>query len=175
MVLSAGVFAGWYTIATDPTCISLMNMMMSSTRGVLVTGEDTCKSDREPSSGRGGGCHRPCSYRLVYPSEAPSARLRTARMFSRVDTKMLASHMHDGHDGRHDLYMWSTQPAKTCVSDGPQLGRRCSGLARLASARCSISRCLCRLTYAGINVYIFGGSAPPRVHVEHSQPAKTPA
>ena len=128
-----------------------------------------------PSSGRGGGCHRPCSYRLVYRSEAPSARLRTARMFSRVDTKMLASHMHDGHDGRHDLYMWSTQPAKTCVSDGPQLGRRCSGLARLASARCSISRCLCRLTYAGINVYIFGGSTPPRVHVETSQPAKTPA
>ena len=117
MVLSAGVFAGWYTIATDPTCISLMNMMMSSTRGVLVTGEDTCKSDREPSSGRGGGFHRPCSYRLVYPSEAPSARLRTARMFSRVDTQMLASHMHDGHDGRHDLYMWSTQPAKACVSN----------------------------------------------------------
>ena len=27
----------------DPTCTSLMNMMMSSTRGVLVTGEDTCK------------------------------------------------------------------------------------------------------------------------------------
>ena len=29
----------------DPTCTSLMNMMMSSTRGVLVTGEDTCKHD----------------------------------------------------------------------------------------------------------------------------------
>ena len=27
----------------DPTCTSLMNMMMSSTRGVLLTGEDTCK------------------------------------------------------------------------------------------------------------------------------------
>lgn len=25
------------------------------------------------------------------------------------------------------------------------------------------------------HVYIFGGSTPPRVHVEHSQPAKTPA
>ena len=48
MVLSAGVFAGWYTIATDPTCTSLMNMMMSSTRGVLVTGEDTC--DHEAST-----------------------------------------------------------------------------------------------------------------------------
>ena len=114
----------------------------------------------------------------MYRSEAPSARLRTARMFSRVDTKMLASHMHDGHDGRHDLYMWSTRPAKTCVRriiGISQSGRRRSGLARLASARCSISRCLCRLTYAGINVYIFGGSTPPRVHVETSQPAKTPA
>ena len=71
-------------------------------------------------------------------------------MFSRVDTQMLASHMHDGHDGRHDLYMWSTCPAKTCVSDGPQLGRRSSGLARLASARWSISRCLCRLHMLGV-------------------------
>ena len=25
-------------------------------------------------------------------------------------------HMHDGPDGRHDLYMWSTRPAKTCVT-----------------------------------------------------------
>ena len=32
----------------DPTCTSLMNMMMSSTRGVLVTGEDTC--DHEAST-----------------------------------------------------------------------------------------------------------------------------
>ncbi len=31
------------TIILEPTCTSLMNMMMSSTRGVLVTGEDTCK------------------------------------------------------------------------------------------------------------------------------------
>ena len=29
-----------------------------------------------------------------------------------------ALHMHDGPDGRHDLYMWSTHPAKTCVTAG---------------------------------------------------------
>ena len=151
---------------------------------MLVTGEDTCQQliswNLEPSSGRGGGFHRPCSYRLVYRSEAPSARLRTAQMFSRVDESNCAvtSHMHDDPDGRHDLYMWSTQPAKTCVRriEGiSQSGQRRSGLARRASARWSISRCLCRLTYAGINVHIFGGSTPPRVHVETSQPAKTPA
>jgi hypothetical protein len=28
--------------------------------------------------------------------------------------ELAALHMHDGHDGRHDLYMWSTQPAKAC-------------------------------------------------------------
>ena len=100
-------------------------------------------------------------------------------MFSRVDYLELAAlHMHDGPDGRHDLYMWSTQPAKTCVRriEGiSQSGRRRSGLARRASARWSISRCLCRLKHSGLHVYILGGSTPPRVHVEHSQPAKTPA
>ena len=44
-------------------------------------------------------------------------------MFSRVDDRMLASHMHDGHDGRHDLYMWSTQPAKACVTNDGTLNR----------------------------------------------------
>ena len=123
----------------------------------------------EPSSGRCGGFHRPCSYRRVYPSEAPSARLRTARMFSRVDYLELAAlHMHDGPDGRHDLYMWSTQPAKTCVRriEGiSQSGRRRSGLARRASARWSISRCLCRLTFRVISTCT---SLVAQLHLEYT-------
>ena len=50
MVLSAGVFAGLargkllnIECTKDPTCTSLM--AVTSTRGVLVTGEDTCKHD----------------------------------------------------------------------------------------------------------------------------------
>ena len=83
-------------------------------------------------------------------------------------------------DGRHDLYMWSTRPAKTCVTTNksnsigattlrPGTPRVGSMVHQQVSLPVKTSEEVCP------HVYIFGGSTPPRVHVEYSQPAKTPA
>ena len=127
--------------------------MMSSTRGVLVTGEETCKQ----ISSRGRTIER--TRRRVSSAMFVSFGISLGGAVGPIEDgtdvfagqcELAALHMHDGPDGRHDLYMWSMRPAKTCVRriEGiSQSGRRRSGLARLASARWSISRCLCRLSF----------------------------
>jgi hypothetical protein len=100
----------------DPTCTSLMNMMMSSTRGVLVTGEDTC--DHEASTIE--RTRRRVSS-AMFVSFGASLRGAVGPIEDGTDVFAgqdldLELHMHDDPDGRHDLYMWSTQPAKACVT-----------------------------------------------------------
>ena len=113
MVLSAGVFAGlgrgFHVYLLDDGKRPL------STRGVLVTGEDTC--DHEASTIE-RTLRRVSSAMLV--SFGVSLRGAVGPIEDGTDVFAgqfeFALHMHDGPDGRHDLYMWSTQPAKTCVT-----------------------------------------------------------
>ena len=96
--------------------------MMSSTRGVLVTGEDTCKHDymieaiertlRRVSSAMF------VSFGVSLGGAVGPIEDGTDVFAGQTKKVIEALHMHDGPDGRHDLYMWSTHPAKTCVTAG---------------------------------------------------------
>ena len=113
MVLSAGVFAGLargkllnIECTKDPTCTSLM--AVTSTRGVLVTGEDTC--DHEASTIE-RTLRRVSSAMFVSSGVSLGGAVGPIEDGTDVfagQCELAALHMHDGHDGRHDLYMWST-------------------------------------------------------------------
>ena len=81
--------------------------MMSSTRGVLVTGEDTC--DHEASTIE-RTLRRVSSAMFVSSGVSLGGAVGPIEDGTDVfagQCELAALHMHDGHDGRHDLYMWS--------------------------------------------------------------------
>ena len=153
--------------------------MRFNTRGVLVTGEDTCIEAKTIERTR----RRVSSAMFVSFGVSLGGAVGPIEdgtdVFAGRYRELAALHMHDGHDGRHDLYMWSTQPAKACVTI--KQGNSSIGSTTLRPGAPRVGSMVHQQVSLPVenqhrlDVYIFGGSTPPRVHVETSQPAKTPA